>query len=119
MLRRKRRRRLAVVARTYDTAQDRFDIREAYDRGRRDERASRKRHPIFMTLMLLSAAVGLVFMVLAAVNGSFGAAGRLVDENLTVAAARADPVIRDAAGDAGRAVRDAATPDRTNANRPG
>ena len=108
-----------MVAHTHDIDPDRLDIREAYDRGRRDERASRKRHPIFMTLMLLSAAVGLVFMVLAAVNGSFGAAGRLVDENLMVAAGRAEPVVRDAAGDAGRAIRDAAAPGRTDAHRPG
>ena len=108
-----------MVARTHDMDPDRLDLREAYDRGRRDERASRKRHPVFMTLMFLAAAVGMVFIVLAATNGSFGRAGNVVDQNLTVAADRAEPVVRDAAGDAGRAVQDAASPkDGADANRP-
>ena len=61
------------------------DLREAYERGRRDERASRRRHPIGMTLTFVAAAVGLVLLVLAAVNGSFGRGGEVVDQNLAVA----------------------------------
>lgn len=83
------------------------DLREAYERGRRDERAARKRHPIAMTLTVAAAAVGLVVMGLAAVNGSFSRAGGVVDQNLTVAADRAEPVVRDAASSAGQSLRQA------------
>ena len=105
---------MAVVARsspTHSDDPDRLDLREAYVRGRRDERASRKRHPVLMTLMFLAAAVGVALMVLAAVNGSFGTAGKVVDQNLAVAADKAEPVVRDAASDAGAAVNNAVTTD--------
>jgi hypothetical protein len=102
-----------VVARTttHSDDPDRLDLREAYDRGRRDERASRKRHPVIMTLLFLAAAVGAALLVLAAVNGSFGAAGRVADQGLAVAADKAEPVVRDAASDAGAAVSNAVSSD--------
>ena len=90
---------------------DRLDLREAYDRGRRDERASRKRHPVIMTLLFLAAAVGVALIVLAAVNGSFGAAGRVADQSLATAADQAEPVVRDAASGAGAAVNNAVSND--------
>lgn len=65
------------------------DLREAYERGRRDERASRRRHPVGMTLTFVAAAVGVVLLVLAAVNGSFSRGGGVVDDNLAVAMNRA------------------------------
>jgi hypothetical protein len=83
------------------------DLREAYERGRRDERAARKRHPVLMTLTVIAAAVGLALMALAAFNGSFGRAGGVVDQNLSVAANKAEPAVRGAASDAGQALRDA------------
>ena len=98
---------------TQDVA--RQDLREAYDRGRRDERAARKRHPLFMTLMFLAAAVGVALLALAAVNGSFGGGGQVVDQNLTVAADRAEPVVRGAAEGASQAVKDATSTKRTPA----
>lgn len=82
------------------------DLREAYERGRRDERAMRRRHPVLMTFTFIAAAVGLVLMALAAFNGSFTQAGGVVDKNLAVAANRAEPAVRDAAANAGQAVRD-------------
>jgi len=88
-------------------ALERADIREAYERGRKDERASRKRHPILMTFTFIAAAVGVVLMALAAYNGSFGRAGGVVDNNLAVAATQAEPVVRDAARDAGQSLREA------------
>lgn len=103
----------AVVANSGEIDRDRrddaarADLREAYERGRRDARAGRKRHPVLMTFLIIAALVGAVLMVLAAVNGSFGGAGKVVDQNLSVAADRAEPVVRDAAGDAGRAIGDA------------
>lgn len=99
-------------------ADDRADLREAYERGRRDAMAGRKRHPVLMTFMVVAALVGVVLMALAAINGSFGGAGKVVDQNLSVAADKAEPVVRDAAGDASRAIGDAADGTET-ADRPG
>lgn len=112
-----------MVARSYDNdpvrrdADERADLREAYERGRRDARAARKRHPILMTFMFIAAVIGVILLALAAINGSFGGAGRVVDQNLSVAADKAEPVVRDAAGDAGRAINQAT--DGNDATQPG
>jgi hypothetical protein len=83
------------------------DLREAYERGRRDERASRRRHPIGMTLTFVAAAVGLVLLVLAAVNGSFGRGGEVVDHNLAVAMNRSPaPAVTPAAAPAAQTTPD-------------
>jgi hypothetical protein len=79
------------------------DLREAYERGRRDERARRRRHPIGMTLTFAFALVGLVVLVLAAINGSFGRAGETIDRRLTIAR----PAVSQAAATAGEQIRDA------------
>lgn len=89
-----------VLAVTPDAA----DMREAYERGRRDERARRRRHPVMMTLLFLAAAVGAVMLVMAASQGSFGRGGVVVDRNLSVAADRAEPMIRDAGANASQAL---------------
>lgn len=94
--------------------EERTDLRAAYQRGREDARAARRRHPFLMTLTVLIAAVGLVVLALAAVNGSFGGAGEMLDRNLATAADKAEPAVRDAAGKASQAVRDATTQDRTD-----
>jgi hypothetical protein len=88
-------------------ALDKADLRTAYERGRQDERASRRRHPVMMTLTVIAAVIGVVLLALAAYNGSFTRAGGVVDQNLTVAADRAEPAVRDAAADAGQTLRDA------------
>lgn len=87
--------------------EDAADLQAAYERGRRDERARRKRHPIAMTLMVGVAVAGAVVLGLAAREGSFGRGGQVVDHNLSVAADRAEPIVRDAVTDAGAAVQDA------------
>lgn len=87
-------------------ALDKADLREAYERGRRDERATRKRHPILMTLTFALAAVGLVLLVMAALNGSFMRAGDIVDGQLNIAADRAAPAVSQAATDAGENLRE-------------
>lgn len=94
---------------------DRADLREAYERGRKDARAARRRHPVMMTLTVIAAAIGILVLLLAAVNGSFTRAGNVVDQNLAAAADRAAPMVRGAASQAGSAVRDAASNDRTDA----
>jgi len=96
-----------------DRDAERADLRQAYELGRRDATKGRRRHPILMTFTVVAAAVGIVVMALAAVNGSFGGAGTVVDQNLATAADQAEPVVRNAAAEAGQAVRDATTTDRT------
>jgi hypothetical protein len=98
---------------------DRADLREAYERGRRDERATKRRHPIFMTFLFITAAIGVVLLGLAAINGSFTRAGGVVDQNLAIAANRAEPAVRDAATDAGQSLRDAGQSVKDKANQPG
>ena len=93
---------------------DRLELREAYERGRRDARADRKRHPVMMALTVLAAIVGVVVLALAAVNGSFGGAGQVVDQNLSAAADKAEPVVRDVAGEAGEAVREVGSSEGTS-----
>lgn len=83
------------------------DVREAYERGRKDERASRKRHPVLMTLTFAAAICGVALLSLAAVNGSFGAGGSVADQNLSALVNRAEPPARDAASQAGQSLRDA------------
>jgi len=84
------------------------DLREAYERGRTDARRARRRHPVAMTLTIIAAAIGIIVLALAAVNGSFSGAGTVVDQNLATAATQAEPAVRGAATQAGQAVRDAA-----------
>lgn len=91
-----------------DRDHERSDLRQAYEMGRRDARRARKRHPVLMTLLIVAAAVGLIVMALAAVNGSFGSAGTVVDQNLATAADQAAPAVADAAQNAGEAVKNAA-----------
>lgn len=84
-------------------------MRDAYKRGRQDERARRKRHPVAMSVGFALAAVGAVVLAVAAYNGSFSRGGETLDRNLAVAADQAEPVVRDAADDAARAVSTAGT----------
>jgi hypothetical protein len=90
-----------------DVKEAQADVREAYERGRRDERASRKRHPIFMTFTFAAAICGMVLLVLAAVNGSFARGGEVADQTLQIAVNRAEPQVPDAATQAGQSLRDA------------
>ena len=83
------------------------DLREAYERGRKDAKAARRRHPVAMTFIIIAAAVGIIVLALAAVNGSFSGAGTVVDQNLATAATEATPVVQNAASQAGAAVKDA------------
>jgi len=94
---------------------DKADLREAYERGRNDEKARRKRHPIGMTLTFAAAAVGVVVLALALVNGSFAGAGAQVDQGLQIA----KPAASQAASNAGDQLRDAAAQARSKAANPG
>jgi hypothetical protein len=89
-------------------AVDRAELREAYERGRRDERSLRKRRPLVMSVTFLLALIGVALLALAAVNGSFTRAGGVVDEHLSVAANRAGPALNQAATNAGQSLHNAA-----------
>lgn len=73
------------------------DLREAYARGRRDERRIRRRHPLGMTLTFLAAAAGAALLGLAGANGSFAGGGAVVDGGLRALAAWAGPAATEAA----------------------
>ncbi|HKR89566.1 MAG TPA: hypothetical protein VJS38_15440 [Phenylobacterium sp.] len=100
-------------------ALDKADLREAYERGRRDERAGRRRHPLLMTVTFLLALVGVVLLAMAAVQGSFMRAGGVVDRQLNVAADRAQPAVNEAASTAGQSLRDAGAAARARADKVG
>lgn len=86
-----------------EAAELKADLREAYERGRRDERANRRRHPIGMTVTFAFALVGLIVLALAAINGSFSGAGESIDQSLTFA----KPAASQAASTAGEQLRGA------------
>lgn len=89
------------------------DVRVAYKRGARDALRARKRHPVGMTFLFLAAAVGVAVAAYAIFSGSFGGGGERLDQDLAVAVDKAEPVVREAASDAGQALRDAADPPRS------
>lgn len=93
---------------------DRSELREAYEMGRRDAKRARKRHPVLMTLTIVAAIVGVIVLALAAINGSFSTAGVVVDQNLATAAENAEPVVRNAASEAEQAVKGVTSSDRTD-----
>jgi len=78
--------------------------REAYDRGRRDERARRPGFSLVSAVVLMAALVGGGAIVLAAREGSFTAGGAVVDRQLSTAADKAKAPLRGAADRAGDAL---------------
>ena len=83
------------------------DLKDAYDKGRRDERAHRTHHPFIAMAVVALALVGGVMLFLAAREGSFSTAGRVADDKLAVAAAEAGPALEATAERTGDALRDA------------
>jgi len=96
------------VTQVHSSEVDAEGLKSAYEEGRRDERARKKRHPFIMTMLFLLAIAGAALLTLAAVNGSFRDGGQMADANLAVAADRAAPVIEDAAVRTGEAAKQAA-----------
>lgn len=81
--------------------------RDAYDRGRRDERARRGGFSLVSAVVLMAAVVGGGAIFLAAREGSFTAGGEVVDHQLTTAADKAKAPLRGAADRAGDALENA------------
>lgn len=82
------------------------ELRDAYERGRVDERSRHKRNWLLTILGTLLALVGVVVLVLAALNGSFQRAGAVIDRQLGYAADEAEPAVRNAANEAQEAIAD-------------
>ena len=76
-------------------------VRNAYDRGRRDERARRVKrgHPVLSTLLLLVAAAGAFVIYLGVQQGSFSSGGETIDQHIQTAQ-QAGRNTADRAGDA-------------------
>ena len=88
-----------------DIADDRDDLRAAYNRGRVDERRSRRHHPFIALAVVVLAMIGAWLLFLAARDGSFSSGGESADRNLSTAAQEARPALHDA----GEAIKDAGT----------
>jgi hypothetical protein len=85
-------------------------VRQAYDRGRRDERARRpRRHgaPLLTFIVLLAAVVGAGAIYLGVSEGSFSRGGQVVDQKLAGVTQPATQATRTAADKAGDALQNA------------
>ncbi|NBB14053.1 hypothetical protein GVN21_01635 [Caulobacter sp. SLTY] len=70
------------------------ELKAAYERGRREERARHKRSP-FMALALVAVAlIGGTSLALAAYKGSFSEGGALMDRGVSSAAREAVPTLK-------------------------
>jgi len=78
--------------------------RDAYERGRRDERARRPTFSLVSVAVLMAAIVGGGAVFLAAREGSFTRGGEVVDHTLSTAADKAQAPIRGAADRTGAAL---------------
>lgn len=83
------------------------ELHQAYERGRRDERARRRRSPLAMLAVSLTALAGAGILAVSAWQGSFTQGGAIVDRQIATAAENAEPKIQAAAEDARTALRDA------------
>jgi Tfp pilus assembly protein PilX len=87
------------------------DLRESYDRGRRDEAGRHKRNWLVTLLTTLLALVGALVLVMAALNGSFQRGGAVIDRQLSIAADNAEPAVRNAASEVSEEIQEARTPE--------
>ena len=85
------------------------DLRDAYDRGRADEAVRHKRNWLMTIFGTLLALVGLIVLILAALNGSFARGGAVIDRQLSIAVDQAEPAARSAASTVAEEVREART----------
>jgi hypothetical protein len=85
-------------------------VRQAYDRGRRDERARRpRRHgsPFLTLVVVLAAAAGAGAIYLGVQQGSFTRGGQVVDQKIGTVTQPASQATRNAASKAGDALENA------------
>jgi hypothetical protein len=82
-------------------------VHDAYDKGRRDERARRRGSPFLTLLLLIVVVIGAALIYFAIQNGSFSSGGAVVDQKLSSAAAKVQAPFRGAANKAGTALENA------------
>jgi len=86
-------------------------MRNAYDRGRRDERARRhprrRGSPVLATVVVLALCAGAFVVYLGVSQGSFTNGGQVVDQNLANAKTQAQQAGRNVVGRAGDALENA------------
>ncbi len=82
-------------------------LRDAYDRGRRDERARRPGFSLVSLAILVAAIVGGGALYLAVKEGSFSQGGAVVDHSISSAADTVQAPVRGAADRAGNALENA------------
>lgn len=70
------------------------ELRAAYERGRKDERARHRRSPFLVLGLVAAALVGTASLGLAALNGSFREGGAAMDAGVATAAREAVPTIK-------------------------
>jgi len=73
------------------------DVEKAYEKGRRDERARHRSHPILGLMVAVVALVGGAMLFLAAREGSFAQGGRVMDAQIATASDTAQVASQDAA----------------------
>ena len=76
------------------------ELKAAYDRGRRDERARHRRSPVMALAVGSAALVGGAVLALAALEGSFANGGAVVDQQVSKAAQQASQALHDATSQA-------------------
>lgn len=86
---------------------DRQDLNDAYERGRLDERRSRRASPLIGLVVIVVVVFGTLLLYLAARNGSFQNGGAVVDNKLSAAEKSAAAPLRGAAEKAGSALENA------------
>ena len=64
-------------------------LKDAYEQGRREERARHHGHPLIAFVVFLVAVIGAGMMYLAAREGSFSRGGEVVDQKIASAAGKA------------------------------
>ena len=72
------------------------DMKAAYERGRVDERARRRTHPILALIVFIVALIGAGTIYLAAREGSFSGGGQVVDHSIANATRPAEVARQDA-----------------------
>lgn len=83
------------------------DVRDAYRKGREDEKSRHKSHPFLALIIFALAVVGGVMLFLVLREGSFSGAGKVADQQVAVAKAEAPGVARDAAAEVKQAAQNA------------
>jgi len=97
----------AANAVTLDSPVVKAKVREAYDRGRAEERSRHHGSPTLMLLLVLIAMVGAVTLFYAFRQGSFMNGGAAIDTKISQVSSDAVPAIQTAAAKAGAAAQTA------------